>query len=332
MKAILSTQYGPPDLLTFQEVDPPTPKDDQVLINVRAASVNPYDWHRMTGSPGLRKEYGEPAPNNPAIGTDMAGIVVAVGKAVTGFEPGDEVFGRAIGSFAEYACSRERSIVHKPSNVSFEAAAAVPIAGLTALQALRDYGQIQAGQRVLINGASGGVGTFAVQLARAFDTHITGVCSTGNVALVRSIGADEVVDYTQRDFTEAVQQYDLILDTVGNHSVEDYERCLKPEGICVLVGTTEELRAQMKARTGMDFMALMAEGYKPPEGAPKIVPMLTRPTKEELMTLAQLLESGKVVPVIGKTYRLDQTADAMAYMGTKHARGKLVITMVENSR
>jgi NADPH:quinone reductase-like Zn-dependent oxidoreductase len=262
----------------------------------------------------------------------MAGIVVTAGEAIVQFKPGDEVFGRANGSFAEYACSRERSIVHKPPNISFESAAAVPIAGLTALQALCDYGQIQAGQRVLVNGASGGVGTLAVQIARSFDTHVTGVCSTGNVELVRSIGANDVVDYTQRDFTEAPHAYDLILDTVGNHSVEEYERCLKPDGICVLVGATDALRAQMKARTGMEYISLMVEGYRPPDGAPRIVPMLTRPRTEDLVTLAQLLESGQVVPAIGKTYPLHQTADAMTLIGTKHARGKLVITMDETSR
>ncbi|HEX2619564.1 MAG TPA: NAD(P)-dependent alcohol dehydrogenase [Phototrophicaceae bacterium] len=325
MKAILAPQYGPASVLILQEVEQPTPKDNGVLINVRAASLNPYDWHRMIGS--MRKEYGEPVPTDPSIGTDMAGVVVAVGKNVTDFKPGDEVFGRAVGSFAEYACSAERSIVHKPSNVSFEEAAAVPIAGLTALQGLRVEGQIKAGQRVLVNGAAGGVGTFAVQIARAFDTHVTAVCSTGNLELARSTGADEVIDYTAHDFTEVRQQYDLILDTIGNHSVDDYERCLKPDGVCVLVGATQELRAQMQVRTGLDYISMMVDGYKPLEGMPKIFPMLTNPKKDDLMFLAKLLESRKIVPVIGKVYRLEQTADAMELLATKHARGKLVISM-----
>jgi NADPH:quinone reductase-like Zn-dependent oxidoreductase len=330
MKAILSAQYGPPEVLTLQEIEQPTPKEDQVLIRVHAASVNPYDWHRMTGSsPGLRKRYGEPVPGDPTIGVDVAGTVAAVGKAVNEFKLGDEVFGRTNGSFAEYACSRESSIVLKPSNISFEEAAAVPIAGLTALEGLQDYGQIQAGQRVVINGASGGIGTYAVQIAKAFDTHVTGVCSTPNVEVVRSIGADEVIDYTRRDFTEAHHYYDLILDTVGNHSVEDYERCLKSEGLCVLVGATQELRAQMQARTGSDFISLMVEGYKPPAGITKIIPMLSRPTKDELIFLAELLESGKVVSVIDKIYPLEQTADAMARIETKRARGKLIISVIE---
>ena len=333
MKAIQFTQYGGPEVLQFKEVEKPTPKDDEVLIHVHTASVNPTDWHRMTGTPPMvRKRHGEPAPTNPHLGTDVAGVVVAVGKDVIHVEPGDEVFGWAIGSYAEYARAVERNLMHKPSNVSFEVAAAVPVAGLTALQGLRDHGQIKSGQTVLVNGASGGVGTFAVQLAKAFATHVTGVCSTGNVNLVRSIGADEVIDYTQRDFTEASRHYDLILDTVGNHSIEDYERCLKPEGICVLVGATEALIAQMEARSGSDFFTLVMEGNKPTEGTPKIVPMLARFTRDDLTILGELLESGKVVPVIDKTYCLEQTAEAMAYLETKRARGKILITIIETPR
>jgi NADPH:quinone reductase-like Zn-dependent oxidoreductase len=320
MKAILGAQYGPPEVLAIEETEQPTPKDDEVLVSVHAASVNPTDWHRMTGTPPVvRKRHGEPAPTNPALGTDVAGTVVAVGLDVTHFAPRDEVFGWAIGSFAEFARAAERNIAHKPSNTSFEAAAALPVAGLTALQGLRDHGRIAAGQRVLVNGASGGVGTMAVQLARVFGAYVTGVCSTRNVELVRSIGANDVVDYTRRDFTEAIHQYDLILDTVGNHIVEEYERCLKPQGTCVLVASTEELRAQL-------------EGYKPAEGTPQIVTMLTRFARDDLLTLAEYLGSEKVVPVIDKTYGLDQVADAMAYLGTKRARGKLVITVAKTSR
>jgi NADPH:quinone reductase-like Zn-dependent oxidoreductase len=249
----------------------------------------------------------------------VAGTVVAVGNAVTAFAPGADVFGGAIGGFAEYARAAERTVVPKPSTVSFAAAAAVPVAGVTALQGLRNHGRIAVGQRVAINGASGGVGTLAVQLAKAFGTHVTGVCSTRNVALLRSVGADDVVDYTRRDFTVARRQYDLILDTVGNHSLEAYERCLKPGGTCVLVGRSEALTAQM-------------EGYEPAAGAPTIATMLARLTRDDLLTLADLLASGTVAPVIDRTYRLDQTADAMAYLGTRRARGKVIITVVETSR
>jgi NADPH:quinone reductase-like Zn-dependent oxidoreductase len=247
----------------------------------------------------------------------VAGTVAEAGKEVAGFAPGDEVFGSAWGGFAEYARAPAVEIAHKPPTVSFEAAAALPIAGLTALQGLCDHGQIKAGQTVLINGAAGGIGTFAVQLARAFETHVTGVCSTPNVALVRAIGADEVVDYTQHDFTRAGRQYDLILDNVGNHTLEEYERCLKPEGICVLIATSMTRKAQL-------------EGYQPAEGR-RLVTMLAKITTGELTRLAKFVESGQVAPVIDRTYPLSQAAQAMAYLETRHARGKLILTLAEAS-
>src|SRR6202045_1936934 len=238
MKAIVHRCYGSPAVLKLEDVEKPAAADDQVLVKVHAASVNPLDWHDVEGTPYLvRLDDGFGKPENPRLGVDFAGTVEAVGKNVKRFKPGDEVFGGRSGAFAEYVTVREeRAVVLKPSNVSFEQAASVPIAGITALQALRDKGQIHAGQRVLINGASGGVGTFAVQIAKAYGADVTGVCSTRNVELVRSIGADHVIDYTQEDFTKSEQRYDLILDNVGSHSFSEYRRVLKPKGTFVIVG------------------------------------------------------------------------------------------------
>ena len=273
----------------------------------------------MTGTPpAVRKRHGEPAPTTPWLGTDVAGTVVAVGTAVAHFAPGDDVFGgRGGASPSTRAPPHARSRASR--RVSRSRPPAAPVAGVTALQGLREHGHLEAGQRLLVNGASGGVGTFAVQLAKAFGAHVTGVCSARNVELVRSLGADEVIDYTQRDFTAASPPYDLLLDTVGNHSVAEYERCLAPGRVGVLVGSTEELRAQMV-------------GYEPKAGAPRLVTMLARLTSEDLTTLAALLEAGTIVPVIEQRYRLNQTADAMAHLGTKRARGKVIITVVEPSR
>jgi NADPH:quinone reductase-like Zn-dependent oxidoreductase len=239
MKAITFTKYGAPGVLQLTEVEKPTPKDNQVLVRVQAASANPLDWHRMRGAPFIaRMSEGLLRPQNPRLGADIAGRVEAVGSKVTEFQPGDAVFGICTGSFAEYACAGESKLALKPANLSFEAAAAVPVAAFTALQGLRDKRQIQTGQRVLINGASGGVGTFAVQMAKSFGAEVTGVCSTRNLYLVRSSGADHVVDYTQEDFTRNGQQYDLVYDAVGNRSVSDYKRALGPRGICVIAGFT----------------------------------------------------------------------------------------------
>jgi len=237
MKAIVYTNYGSPDVLQLKEVAKPTPTDNQVLIKIQAAATNPLDWHSMRGEPFLvRLGGGLRKPKETRLGADIAGRVEAVGKAVTHFQPGDAVFGVCAGGFAEYACAREDRIALKPANLSFEAAAAVPVAAFTALQGLRDTGKIQAGQKVLINGASGGVGTFAVQIAKTFGAEVTGVCSTRNLQMVRSIGADHVIDYTQADFTRNGQQYDLIYDAVANRSVADIRRALSPSGICAIAG------------------------------------------------------------------------------------------------
>jgi len=239
MKAIVIEKYGSPDVLQFKEVERPTPKDNQVLLRVQAASANPLDWHLMRGEPFIARLMGTGLlkPKSSKVGADVAGRVEAVGKDVTQFKPGDDVFGACNGSFAEYACAREDRLALKPANVSFEEAAAIPVAATTALQGLRNKGQIQPGQKVLVNGASGGVGTFAVQIAKSYGTEVTGVCSTRNLDLVRKIGADHVVDYTQEDFTKNEQQrYDLIFDAVGNRSVSDYKRALKPGGTCAVAG------------------------------------------------------------------------------------------------
>src|SRR6187402_1625664 len=237
MKAIAHVRYGrPPDALELRDLDKPVPGDDQVLVRVQAASVNPVEWYGVTGPYFARMGAGLRAPNNTNVGGDLAGRVEAVGKDVKAFQPGDEVFGTGAGAWAEFACASEEKLAPRPANVSFEEAAAVPVAGLTALQALRDKGEVQPGQKVLINGASGGVGTYAVQIAKAFGTEVTGVCSTRNVDLVRSIGADHVIDYTKEDFTNGAQRYDLIFDLIGNHSFSERRRILNPNGICVMAG------------------------------------------------------------------------------------------------
>jgi NADPH:quinone reductase-like Zn-dependent oxidoreductase len=243
MKAILFPKYGSPDVLQFTEVEKPVPNDDQVLVQVVAAAANPLDWHRMRAAPFLvRLGDGFFKPTDSKLGADLAGRVEAVGKNVTSFKPGDEVFGEiGSGSFAEYACTHEKNLARKPANISFEAAAAAPVVGFTALQGLRDAGKIRAGQRVLVNGAAGGIGTFAVQLAKSYGTEVTGVCSTRNLEMVCSIGADHVVDYTRQDFTRTGQTYDLIYDTIGNRSVSDYRRALRPGGTCVIAGFTSML-------------------------------------------------------------------------------------------
>jgi len=314
MKAILFTEYGSPDVLQYKDAEKPAPADDEVLIKVLAASANPADWHIMRGAPFLaRLEFGLWKPKNPTLGADVAGIIEAVGKNVTQFQVGDEVFGEIFkGSFAEYVCASEKLFAAKPANTSFEAAAAVPLAAFTALQGLRDKGQIRSGQKVLINGASGGVGTFAVQIAKSYGTEVTGVCSTRNLDLVRSIGADHVIDYTKEDFTNNGQQYDLIFDTIGNLSVSGCQRALSPNGICAIAGFT----------TMFHLFQVMLLGGK------KVGMMETaKADKKDLLFIKELLETGKVVPVIDRTYKLSETAEAIRYLETSRARGKVVITV-----
>jgi NADPH:quinone reductase-like Zn-dependent oxidoreductase len=321
MKAIVYAEYGSPDVLYLKDVEKPTPQDNEVLIKVHAAAANPLDWHLMRGAPFVaRLENGLRKPKNTTLGADIAGVVEAVGKNVTQFQPGDPVFGEVgFGGFAEYRCAREESVVRKPSNLSFESAAAVPVAAFTALQGLRDKGQIRAGQKVLINGASGGVGTFAVQIAKSFGTEVTGVCSTRNLELVRSIGADQVVDYTQEDFTKNGQQYDLILDAVGNRSVADYQRALRPHGICSIAGFTTMARL---------FEHILLGAWVSRRGNKQIGLMATaKANKQDLLFISDLLEAGKVVPVIDRTYPLHETAAAIRYLETGRARGKVVITV-----
>ena len=317
MKAIVYTQYGSPDVLQLKEVEKSTPKGNEVLIKVYAASANPADWHLMRAEPFLaRLAGGLLKPKNTRLGADVAGRVEAVGSNGTQFQVGDEVFGElslnALGSFAEYVCAPAALLALKPANLTFEQAAAVPLAAFTALQGLRDKGQIRPGQKVLINGASGGVGTFAVQIAKSFGTEVTGVCSTRNLELVRSLGANHVIDYTKTDFTRTGQHYDLIFDAVGNRSVADIRRALTPTGICSVAGFTTMAR----------LFQIMLLGGK------KIGMMETaQANQKDLLVIKELLEAGKVVPVIDCSYPLAETAEAIRYLETGRARGKVVITV-----
>ena len=326
MKAIVYRKYGSPNVLKLEEVEQPTPKDDEVLIKVQAASVNPLDWHFLRGTPYfMRVVAGLLKPKRKILGADLAGRVEAVGRNVKQFQPGDEIFGSKfsygyVGVLAEYACVTEKALVLKPANISFEEAASIPVAAVTALQGLRDKGQIQHGQKVLINGASGGVGTFAVQIAKSFETEVTGVCSTRNLDMVRSIGADHVIDYTQEDFTEKGQTYDLIYCAVGNRSAADYKRALNPKGICVVAGFT--------TMPHMLFQVLFLGAWVSLTGSKKIGAMGTvNVNKEDLGFMRELLEDGKVVPVIDRRYTLGEVAEALRYLEEGHAQGKVVITM-----
>ena len=326
MKAIVYTEYGPPDVLQFTEVAKPTPKDDEVLIRIRAASVNPLDWHFLRGTPyAMRMAAGLRRPKLTRLGIDVSGQVEAVGRNVTQFQPGDAVFGACRGAFAEYVCASEKAMVLKPANVTFEQAAAVPVAAVSALQGLRDKGQLQRGQKVLINGAAGGVGTFAVQITRVFGADVTGVCSTRNVDMVRSIGANHVMDYTAEDFTRSGQRYDLIFDTVGNHSLSDCKRALTPEGTLVLVGGPNKGR-WLGPLTGMLKAVVLSRFVRQ-----KLRPFLAHLRKDDLIVMRELLEAGKVAPVIDRTYPLSDVPDAIRYLEKGHARGKVVITMEHRS-
>ena len=325
MKAILYSKYGSPDVLELKDVDIPTPSDNEVLIKIHAASLNAYDWHFLTADIFLVRLMGVGLfkPKNTRLGADIAGRVEAVGRNATQFQPGDEVFGdlagHGNGGFAEYASAPESVFALKPANLSFEEAAAVPMAAVTALQGLRDEGHIHPGQKVLINGASGGVGTFAVQLARHFGAEVTAVCSTRNVDQARSLGADHVIDYTKEDFTRSAKQYDLILAVNGYHSLSAYKRTLTPNGSYVMAGGS---MAQI-------FEAMLLGSWRSKTGGRKMGGVSAKPNQEDLTFLKGLLEAGNVVPVIDRRYPLRETADALRYLGEGHARGKVVITMID---
>ena len=322
MLAMVQDTYGSAEVLQLKDIDKPEIADDEVLVRVRAAGVNPADWAVMSGLPYIaRPVYGMRKPRNAVRGTDVAGQVEAVGTGVTRFSPGDEVFGWCVGAYAEYASVSEGALVLKPANLTFEQAASVPMAGLVALQALRDQGNVQAGQTVLINGASGGVGTFAVQIAKSLGAQVTGVCSTRNVDLVRSIGADHVIDYTVEDFTRSGQRYDFILDNVANHSLSDLRRAVTPTGALVPNGGGFDnrwfasggrvIRAKVLKRS-MDH---------------RLRPFLLSPKLEDLVVIKELIEADKVTPVMDRTYQLTETPQAMAHVGEGHARGKVAITV-----
>ncbi len=318
MKAIVYTKYGPPEALQLQEVEKPAPKDHQVLVKVHAASINAMDWRRFTMTPILvRLMGGLLKPKNTSLGVDLAGQVEAVGATVKQFQPGDEVFGVAPGAFAEYVCAGETKLALKPANVSFEGAAAVPIAAYTALQGLRDKGQIQTGQKVLINGASGGVGTFAVQIAKSFGAEVTAVCSTRNLDMARSIGADHVVDYTEEDFTKNGQRYDLIIAANGYHPILDYRHALSPGGIYVVLGGS-----MAQVLQGLLLGPLISK-----IGSKKMGFLLAHSNQKDLVFMRELLEAGKVAPVIDRRYPLSKTAEAIRYLVEEHAKGKVVITV-----
>lgn len=327
MKEIVYTKYGSSDVLQIQEVGKPIPKDNQVLLKVHAASVNPLDWHFMRGMPYLmRLQSGLNRPKNNFLGVDVAGQVEAVGKDVKEFQLGDEVFGTCNGAFAEYVCASERELVKKPTNMTFEQAAAVPIAAFTAMQGLRDRGQIKAGQKVLINGAAGGVGTFAVQIAKSFGAVVTGVCSTRNVDMVRSIGADHVIDYTQENFTQSGQHYDLIFDTVGNRSLSDCRRVLDSNGILVLVGGPDKGRFLGPMTRSLRALVLSRFVNQ------RMVMLLAARRKEDLVLIQKLLGDGKVTPVIDRRYTLSEVPEAIRYLEEGHAQGKVVITLEPNKK
>src|SRR6202047_1567239 len=303
MKAIVYRCYGSPDVLRLEDIAKPTAADDQVLVKVHAASVNPLDWHYMRGTPYLvRTDSGLGKPTDPRLGVDFAGTVEAVGRNSKRLKPGDEVFGGRDGAFAEYVAVREeRAVVLKPANVTFEQAASVPIAGITALQALRDKGRIQPGQKVLINGASGGVGTFAVQIAKSFGADVSGVCSTRNVDLVRSLGADHVIDYTKEDFAKGTERYDVILDNVGTQPLSGFRHALQPKGICVMIGGGGPNDGGLIGPMGRPIVALLMSPFI----SQKMGMMMAELNKQDLTILGDLMQSGKVKPVIDRTYPLD---------------------------
>jgi len=321
MKAIVQDRYGPPEVLELRDVDAPSVKDNEVLVRIRAASVNPLDWYQVTGTPYITRIGALRRPKQPIPGVDLAGQVEAVGNNVTAFQVGDEVYGMRSGAFAEYVTADEARLARKPANLTYEQAAAVPTAGVTALQGLRDKGLIRPGQNVLINGASGGVGTFAVQIAKSVGAEVTAVCSTRNVAMVRSLGADRVIDYTASDFVHSGQRYDLILDIASNRSVSDRRRAMQPTGTLVVVGAAK--KGRWIGPLGPMLTAVAAGRF----GRQRIVAFIATNSTGDLNALRQLIEAGDVTPAIERTYQLDQVPEALAYLGAGHAKGKLVITI-----
>jgi NADPH:quinone reductase-like Zn-dependent oxidoreductase len=325
MKAIVYCDYGVPNL-KFQDIEKPTPADDQLLVRVRAASVNPLDWHFVEGTPYIARFFfgmGARKPKETRLGVDFAGTVEAVGKNVTKFKPGDEVFGGRDGAFADYVCVREaRAVALKPANITFEQAASVPIAAITALQALRDKGHVQAGQSVLINGASGGVGTFAVQIAKSYGAEVTGVCSTRNLDMVKSLGADHVIDYTKEDFAKTGNRYDLILDNVGTQPLAKFRAALKPKGICVMIGGGGPNDGRWVGPMARPIKALILSPFV----SQKFGMMLAELNHNDLAFLGDLMQSGKVKPIIDRIYKLSDLPDAIRYVEQGHARGKVIVT------
>jgi NADPH:quinone reductase-like Zn-dependent oxidoreductase len=324
MKIVVRERYGSPDVLELRTVPKPAVGDDTVLVRVRAASINAYDWHMLRGSPSLvRMMSGLRKPKSSAMGMDMAGRVEAVGKNVTKFRPGDEVFGARHGALAEYVVGTDKSaFAPKPAGITFEQAAAINMAGTTALQGLRDKGQLKPGQRVLIVGASGGVGTFAVQIAKALGAHVTAVCSTRNVDQARALGADEVIDYTKEDFTKSGRRYDVILDVASSGPLSARRRILEPNGILVGVGNADAGAGMASIAAGLIETAVVSR-----LGNQKMPFFMAKNSKEDLVVLKEMIEAGKLKPVIDRTYPLSETADALRYLEAGHARGKVVITM-----
>jgi NADPH:quinone reductase-like Zn-dependent oxidoreductase len=328
MKAIVYTKYGPPGVLQLQEIEKPAPKDDEVLVKIHAASVNAYDWHMLRADPFFIRLMGAGLlkPKKKILGVDIAGRVESVGGNVKRFKPGDEIFGDTSGSgaggFAEYVCVRENALAIKSARISFEEAAAVPLAAVTALQGLRDKGGIQPGQKVLINGAGGGVGSFAVQIAKSFGAEVTAVCGTRNLDMARSIGADHVIDYAQEDFTKSEERYDLILAVNGYHSIFEYKRALSPNGIFVVAGGT---MAQFLQTVFLGPWISMT-------GSKKMRSFVAQPNQKDLVFMTELFEAGKLKPVIDRRYTLSEVPDAIRYLEEGHARGKVVITVEHNNR
>lgn len=324
MKAALYHRYGPPQVVEIADAPIPTPKDDEVLIRVRAAAINPLDWRFIKGDPrAMRVTLGWSKPKDPRIGRDVAGLVERVGAKVTRFQPGQGVFGSCMGALAEFACAQESKLAPSPPGVPFDQLASIPIAGYTALQALRNTGRIQAGHHVLVTGAGGGVGTFAVQIAKHFGAIVTGVCSTDKVDLVRSIGADRAIDYTHEDFRNGSEQYDLVMDNAGNLTLRECRGILKPHGKCLFVGAPKSISiiAFLRDMAEASVVSLL--------GSRKYLPIMAKANPKDLVFIADLIVAGKVKPVIGRRYRLSDAVDALQYLEHGHARGKVIITMDE---